>query len=115
MKADLASYISKYPSTNEELNLSDIVHYVMEEFSAYILNIDLSSSSLVYSVLLPDGNKVFFKSTTSTSYADSTPYYRYGAESFNYSLEDGYLEGLQVTDSSSVVFCLASNISLELV
>jgi len=115
VKADLASYISRYPATKEELNLSDVVHYIMEEYSSYIINIDLSSSSFTYSVLLPDGNKVFFKPTTSTSYSDSSPYYEYESTIVEYSLPDGYLESLQVSDSTSVVHCLASDISLGIV
>ena len=115
IKADLASYISKYPSTKEELNLSDIVHYIMEEYSAYILNIDLSSSSLTYSVLLPDGNKVYFRSTTSTSYADSKPFYELESVVYEYTLPDDYLESLQVSDTTSVVYCSDTNISLSLI
>lgn len=115
LRADLASYISKYPSTKEELNLSDIVHYMMEEYSAYILNIDLSSSSLTYSVLLPDGNKVYFRSTTSTSYADSNPFYEFNSSVYTYTLPSGYLESLQVSDATSAVHCLDTDITLDIV
>lgn len=112
-KADVAGYINKHPTSGNELNLSDIVHYIMEEYSSYILNINLSNSTIQFSTLLPDGNKIYWDSSTSTSYSDSTPYYFYQGTKYSYSLQDGYLESLQVTDETSTVFCSPSDIDLE--
>lgn len=113
-KADLASYISKYPATKEELNLADLVHYIMEEYSSYVLNIDLSNSSLRFTVFLPDGNRLSFRTTTSISFTDSEAYYIYDGAEYAYTLGSEYLSGLQVSDSTCSAVSLAGDISLEI-
>lgn len=112
-KSDVARYINLIPATGEELNLSDIVHYIMEEYSSYIININLSQSKLSFSTLLPDGNKIYWDSETSTSYADSKPYYMSSGTKYNYELLPGYLDSLQVSDETSTVHCDVSDITFE--
>ena len=113
LKADVASYISKYSSTKEELNIADLVHYIMEEYSSYILNLDLSNSSLRFTVFLPDGNRLSFRTTTSVSFSDAEPYYIFDNQEYGYQPQSGYLEGLQVSDATSCAFCLPEDVTLE--
>lgn len=118
MKTDLSAYINTLAAQQNDVNLSDVYSYILEEYSTYVSGIDFSESSFEMSTLLPNGVTVYFEIGTSTDLSsDSTRSYYLlpgdsGIRKYEY-LPTSYLQNLQVGNSTCMVFCSPQNIDLS--
>ena len=116
----LADYVNSLNAAYKQMSLADILTYVDAEFNSYIQYIDMKTFVVEYSVLLPDGNIVWYTVKSNTAYSDCTSYYINLHDVSGVVTETtvvdyaslAYLESLQVNDSTSCIHLEASNISM---
>jgi hypothetical protein len=120
IQSSVSRYISAVQKSDGVLSVADLYGYVSSTFSTFIRSLNFSSSSVEYSVLLPNGANVYYKCDSDTSISNSTSYY------LDYRLVNGvsqeftvtghiavdYLNELQVSDEYAVLYCDPSSISL---
>lgn len=118
LAADIADYVNSLNSSNDELELPELVSHILSEFSFIVSGIDLSETSIEMSMLLPNGVTVVHSVASSTSLNSSStrPYYNLPTSTgtikrWNY-LPDNYLANLQVDDSTCALICFPKDITL---
>jgi hypothetical protein len=121
IKQDIASFVNTLDVEYKNLSVSNLLTYINNQYSAFIIAIDSAKVEVSFSVLLPDGNRVLYKVSSDTSFTNSTSYYNkciqqgytiHEIPQEGYITEE-YLNSLQVGDKTCSLYLSVSNLILE--